>query len=213
MSRHPRSHPVRFAAPALGTDPATAHVAPLVPSASLRSSSTRLFPSTSLVRASPRTTIVAGDIVHVRHAPDRVVSDRPVPVTTAVVSVSLNRSVMSMTVQQVHPSACSPPTGQLPTRLVASGDFASLVPSASLRSSSARPLRVSRRPVRARLSPASALPLALVSGPLHAPPSVCSTRPPSLPPALTATQSPWRLPPACLARVDSPSLIPQVSRC
>ena len=59
-----------------------------------------------------------------------------------------------------------------------------LVPSDSLRSSSALPLRVPRRAVRASLSPASALPLALVSALLllPSPPSVCSTRPPSLPP-------------------------------
>ena len=55
------------------------------------------------------------------------------------------------------------------------------MPSDSLRSSSARLLRVPLRPVRARPSPASALPRALVSGPVQEPSSVCSTRPPSLP--------------------------------
>ena len=129
------------------------------------------------------------------------------PITTAPV----NMSVMSRTVQHLDHCADSLRTGQVLARLVASGDIASLVPSDSLRSSSALPLHVPRRAVQARPSPASALPLALVSGPLLAPPSVCSTRPPSLPPALSATQSPWRLPSAGFPGAVSPSLVPQVS--
>ena len=101
-------------------------------------------------------------------------------------------------------------TRQVQARLVAFGDIAPLVPSDSLRSSSAPTLRVPRRPVQARPSPASALPRALVSGPVQEPPPVCSTRPSSLPPALTATQSPWRLPSAGFSGTVSPSLVPLV---
>ncbi len=138
-------------------------------------------------------------------APRRVLPTTPI--TTALV----NTSVMSTTVQQLDHCADSLRTGQVLARLVASGDIAQLVPSDSLRSSSARPLRVPRRPVQARPSPASALPPALVSGLLLAPPSVCSTRPPSLPPALSATQSPWRLPSAGFPGAHPPSLVPLVS--
>ncbi len=60
-------------------------------------------------------------------------------------------------------------------------------------------------------SPASAPPSALVSASLLPPPSVCSTRPPSLPPALTATQSPWRLPSAGSSDAHSSSLEPLIS--
>ena len=135
----------------------------------------------------------------------------PTPITTAPV----NSSVMSSTVQLFDHCVDSLRTSQVQARLVASGDIAPLVPSASLRSSSARPLRVPRRPVQARPSPASALPLALVSALLLAllplPPSLCSTRPPSLPPALSATQSPWRLPSAGSPGAHPPSLVPLVS--
>ena len=122
---------------------------------------------------------------------------------------------MSSTVQLVDHCVDSLRTSQVLARLVASGDIAPHVPSASLRSSSARPLRVPPRPVQARPSPASALPLALGSALLRAllpsPPSVCSTPPPSLPPALSATQAPWRLPSAGFPGVHPPSLVPLVS--
>ncbi len=85
-----------------------------------------------------------------------------------------------------------------------------LLPSVSLRSSSASPLSVRVARCGLRPSPASASRRALVSGPVHAPPPACSARPPSVPSALTATQSPWRLLSAGFSGVDSPSLVPLV---
>jgi hypothetical protein len=135
--------------------------------------------------------------------------------TTPINTAPVNTSVMSTTVQLFDHCLDSLPTSQMQARLVASGDIAPLVPSASLRSSSARPLCVPRRPVRPRPSPASALPLALVSALLLAllpsPPSLCSTPPPSLPPALSATHSPWWLPSAGSSGAHPPSLVPLVS--
>ena len=49
-----------------------------------------------------------------------------------------------------------------------------------------------------------------LSAPLPTPSAACSARLPSPPPALTATQSPWRLPSAGFTGVDSPSLLPWV---
>ncbi len=69
-------------------------------------------------------------------APRRVLPTTPI--TTALV----NTPVMSTTVQHLDHCAGSLRTGQVSARLVASGDIASLVPSDSLRSSSAPPLRV-----------------------------------------------------------------------
>lgn len=69
-------------------------------------------------------------------APRRVL--RTTPITTAPPYTP----VMPSTVQQLDHCADSLRTGQVLARLVASGDFASLVPSDSLRSSSAPPLRV-----------------------------------------------------------------------
>ncbi len=60
------------------------------------------------------------------------------PTTTAPVKMS----VMPTTLQHLDHCADSLRTGQVLARLVASGDIASLVPSDSLRSSSAPPLRV-----------------------------------------------------------------------
>jgi len=89
------------------------------------------------------------------------------------------------------------------------------MPSASLRSSSARP-SASASPVRAspvtgfRTSPSS------VSAPLQtllpALPAACFAPLPSTPSAVPSTQSPWRLPSAAFADLDPLSLIPQVLR-
>ena len=99
------------------------------------------------------------------------------------------------------------------TRLAASGDIATLMPSASLRSSSARP-SASASPVRAshvtgfRSSPSSMSPP--LPTPLSALPAACFARLPSTPSAVPSTQSPWRLPPVGFSGTHSPSLVPSV---
>ncbi len=97
-----------------------------------------------------------------------------------------------------------------PARLAASGDIA---PAHAVRLVDTRRRRgrsPPRRQCGLRPSPASALRRPPVSAPLPEPPAACFARLPSPPPALTATQSPWRLPSAGFSGAVSPSLVPLV---
>ena len=208
-------------------------IAPLMSSASLRSSSAT--PPTSAAPASPnaglRIIIVAGDALHVHDAADHEGNVCPVPVTTLTVMASVNVSVMTIMVRQLDRGGestskwlATPLRGRTACRARRAVSLGSppsatsppLTPSVSLALVVGTPGSAFASPVRACPSPAFALrrpPVsAPLSPPLHEPPAACSALLPSVPSAPTATQSPWRLPPARLARADFPSLIPGICR-
>ena len=137
---------------------------------------------------------------------------RPVPVATPIVTAPVNLSVITMIVQQLdHRARCN--ILRTARRLRRHRPAQAV---ASLRSSSALRRSASCRRSGLCPSPASASRRPLVSAPLPAPlpipPAACFARLPSPPSAVTATQSPWRLPFAGSAGLVSPSLIPQVCR-
>ncbi len=98
------------------------------------------MPSDSL-RSSSATTLVIR-VARCELRPSPASASRPPPVSAPITTAPVNTPVMSSTVQQLDHCADSLRTGQVLPRLVASGVIASLVPSDSLRSSSALPLRV-----------------------------------------------------------------------
>ncbi len=147
----------------------------------------RITPSSSvLVSAGDADSVLRTSAVTAFSVPRRMLP------TTPITTVPVNTSVMSSTVQLVDHCVDSLRTSQVLARLVAFGDTAPLVPSDSLRSSSAPPLRVPRRPVQARPSPASALLPPPVSAPLKAMPTVCSAPLPSPPSVFPAACCPPR---------------------
>ena len=167
-----------------------------------------------------RIVIVAGDALHVHDAADHDGNVCPVPVTTPTVMVPVNVSVMTIMVRQLDRGAdCTSKRLAAPLRdrtawrtrcAVSHGS-----PPSATSPHSRRPPRCARRRhsaphPRRQCGLRPSLAFAPRCAPLPTPSAACSARLPSPPPALTATQSPWRLPSAGFAGVDSPSLIPQV---
>ena len=197
-SRHPRTHPVRFAAPALGRDPPPRPTSPSTRFApTLRHSATWASPPPSDRSVLPPS----------RRAPASAPRRSPMPHASGRQRSLRVSSTRIPTWPMRQSSTPCPPTTSRHTRLAASGGIAPLMPYDSLRSPSAPP-SMSASPVRAPPVTGFRFPPRPVSvtprTPLPEPPAPRFAAP-SAPSALHASPRPAPVLPMTNPIVDAPT--------